>query len=213
MSEASPQVPRPRIQGLSVLVFGLALTIGAVQLVGTVPKDYGGLVTDILAFGFSFLILINIWNRYTTTTSVMPVETSTVIRLNMLLLFLVVIEPFLFNLLVIPGAGLSSDLAAPISQFYAMDVGGMNLILAYFTYELASEEKNLIPRGLIRSYKVSRNALVLVSGVFFLSILPPFWVVAFAGLPLRIVMWLLTFPLIWISRLYRGRVLVRSGAF
>lgn len=63
------------------------------------------MTTDLLAFGFSSLILINVWNRYTTTMSAMPVEGTLVVRLNMALLFLVTIEPFLFNLLVIRGLG------------------------------------------------------------------------------------------------------------
>ena len=193
MSVASPQVPRPRIEGLSDLIFGLALSIGAIQLVGSVPKNYGGLVTDISAFGFSFIILINVWNRYTTTMSVMPVETRWVFRLNLVLLFLVAIEPFLFNLLVIPEGGLSSALGNPVSQYYALDVGGMNLILAYFTHTLTIEERNLIPRDLIDRYKGVRNILLLSTTIFFVSVLPPFWMVAVWGLPLRIVLWLLTF--------------------
>ena len=162
MSESAPQAPRPQTEGLSTLIFGLALSIGAIQLVGNLPKDYNGLVTDISAFGFSFLILITVWNRYTATLSVMPIDTRWIFRLNLALLFLVAIEPFLFNLLVIPQAGLASALGNPVSQFYALDIDGMNLILAYFTHMLSIEEKNLIPRDLIRRYKNVRNLLVLV---------------------------------------------------
>lgn len=202
MSVASPQVPRPRIEGLSDLVFGLALTIGAIQLVGSSPKDYAGLIGIVSAFGFSFLILISVWNRYTTTMSVMPVETPLMLRLNMLLLFLVALEPFLFNLLVIqtPGEAISMTLAKPVSQFYALDVGGMNLILAYFTHQLTIEERNLIPRELIRKYQRVRDVLLLSSAVFIVSVIPIFGNVTVVGLPLRTAMWIATFPLIWASR-------------
>jgi len=33
LADSSPQIPRPRIEGLSDLIFGLALSIGAFQLV------------------------------------------------------------------------------------------------------------------------------------------------------------------------------------
>lgn len=103
----TPQVPRPRIQGLSDLIFGLALSIGAIQLVGNLPADPATLSLHLAEFGFSFLILISVWNRYTSTTSVIPVETPWMVRLNMVLLFLVAIEPFLFDVLFAPG-GLST---------------------------------------------------------------------------------------------------------
>lgn len=200
MTELSPQVPRPRIEGLSDLIFGLALSIGAFQLVGSAPKDYASLATDISAFGFSFLILISVWNRYTATMSVLPVETRWVVRLNLGLLFLVAIEPFLFNLLAIPNEGLSDTLRIPVSQFYALDVGGMNLILAYFTHVLTMEDRGLIPKELTRRYKTIRNTLLLSSSIFFVSIVPVFWTVFVGGIPLRIVLWFLTLPLVWASR-------------
>jgi uncharacterized membrane protein len=101
----TPQIPRPRIQGLSDLIFGLALSIGAVQFIGNLPQDPSTLWHDLLYFGFSFLILISVWNRYTSTTSVMPIETPVLVRLNMLLLFTVAIEPFLLDVLFVKGLG------------------------------------------------------------------------------------------------------------
>jgi len=201
LSATNPQVPRPRIHGLSDLIFGLALSIGAIQFVGNLPRDSGQLTLDLLEFGFGFLILINVWNRYTTTTSVMPVETSVMIRLNMLLLFLVAIEPFLFDVMFVVGLGTAAGVAA--SVYYALDIGGMNLILAYFTHLLASEERNLIPRELMHRFKATRNALILGAAIFLISDLPVFWEISFYGTPLRIIMWLVTLPVLWIPRILR----------
>jgi uncharacterized membrane protein len=161
-----PRVLRPRIQSLSDLIFGLALSIGAIQLVSnSLPANHAELLAAIGTFGFNFLILIGIWSRYTTTMSVMPVETAGLVRLNMLLLFLVAIEPYLFNLL---GAQplASSPLRQEISSYYGLDIGGMNLILAYFAHILSQEEKKLIPTKLVQQFKVGRN-LVFVAGLIF----------------------------------------------
>lgn len=182
------------------------MSIGAIQLVGSLPSTNDALVTDLSAFGFSFFILINIWNRYTTTTSVMPVETAVLVRLNMVLLFLVAIEPFLFNLMVIRGLGPNSVIGPEVSEFYALDLAGMNFILAYFTHVLSLEEKNLIPRELIHRFRVSRNGLFLVGMIFLISDLPTFWDVLVGGLPLRIVIWVVTLPMLWLPRLLANRL-------
>jgi uncharacterized membrane protein len=205
LSGAVPQIPRPRIQGLSDLIFGLALSIGAIQLVGSLPQTHDALVIDISAFAFSFLILINVWNRYTTTMSVMPIETPALVRLNLLLLFLVTLEPFLFNLMI--NQSLSSALGSEVSSYYALDIAGMNIILAYFTHVMTLEEKNLIPSDLRRRYRITRNLLLLGAAIFLISDLPIFWVMV-AGLPVppRIILWMLTLPVIWGWRLFGSRL-------
>lgn len=210
MSTGTPQVPRPRIQGLSDLIFGLALSIGAIQLVGNLPSNPNLLTSDLAGFGFSFLILINVWNRYTTTTSVMPVETSWIIRLNMLLLFLVAIEPFLFDVMIFDGfGGPLGPVAEAASVYYGLDIGGMNMILAYFTHILASEEKNLIPRELVYRYKAIRDLLFVGGVMFLISDLPFFWSVMLGGTPLRVVIWILALPVVWTHR-FLGRGGIRS---
>jgi len=204
LSGSVPQIPRPRIQGLSDLIFGLALSIGAIQLVGSLPQTHYALVTDIFAFGFSFLILINVWNRYTTTMSVMPIETPVLVRLNLFLLFLVTLEPFLFNLLI--NQSLNSALGSEVSSYYALDIAGMNVILAYFTHALTLEEKNLIPSHLRHRYRVTRNLLLLGAAIFLISDFPIFWqMVDGIPTPPRIILWILTLPILWGWRLFGYR--------
>jgi len=57
-----------------LLVFGQALSIGAIGLISNRPKNTEILVESIAGFGFSFLILISIWFRYTEVLSVIRVE-------------------------------------------------------------------------------------------------------------------------------------------
>ncbi len=96
-AEEQVQRPRPRIQSLSDLIFGLALSIGALNLIANKPPDTPALFGNIASFGFSFLILIFVWFRYTELVSVLPVETTGTRALNTIMLFLVAIEPYLFN--------------------------------------------------------------------------------------------------------------------
>src|SRR3989449_7614302 len=119
------QRPRPRIQSLSDLIFGLALSIGALNLIASKPPDTAALLGNIASFGFSFLVLILVWFRYTEIMSVLPVETTRTRALNTIMLFLVAIEPYLFN-------QISFGFAAPSNPTlpqdaacatYALDIG------------------------------------------------------------------------------------------
>lgn len=203
MSGATPQTPGPRIQGLSDLIFGLALSIGAIQFVGNIPKEPGVLASDIATFGFSFIILITVWNRYTTTTSVLPVETVWMVRVNILLLFLVAIEPFLFDVMFVQGLG--SPVGKEASFYYSFDIGGMNFILAYFTHLVSVEEKNLIPRELVGRFKISRNALLVTGAIFLYSALPAFADVFYGGVSIRVLLWIASFPALWAIRFFGDR--------
>ncbi len=79
------------------MVFGLALSVGALALVSNPPTDSNELYTDIAIFGFSFLILIMVWFAYTRLMSVLVLEGRQTVALNTLLLFSVSIEPFLLE--------------------------------------------------------------------------------------------------------------------
>jgi uncharacterized membrane protein len=191
MTEGSTGSPaRRRIESLSDLIFGLALSIGALTLIGQKPSDFQGLVLSILYYGFSFLILINIWRSYTRTMSLLPVETAKLINLNILLLFLVSIEPYLFNQLLAS----SLVMAQNVSILYAFDLGGLIAIQTFFTHSLISEKKKSIPEQLLREYKFRRTYQLIIAVIFFVSTIPVFWtwrieLSNIGNIPLRLMFW------------------------
>src|SRR5437879_7741379 len=130
-----PQRPRPRIESLTDLVFGLALSIGAIILISKQPANPVDLYRPIAGFGFSFLILIQIWFRFTEVMSVLPVQTALTRVLNTILLFLVALEPYLFNILpfFLSPRQTFSELYDVTSSIYALDIGAIHGILALFT--------------------------------------------------------------------------------
>ena len=93
--EKERSTPKSRMESLSDLIFGLALSIGALTLIGQSLSSFSQLIQSLLFYAFSFLILISVWYGYTRTMSLLHVETSRLVGLNILLLFLVSIEPFL----------------------------------------------------------------------------------------------------------------------
>jgi len=187
-------IPRPRIQTLSDMIFGLALSIGAVSQLTQKPGSLVAIAYSLLSFGFAFLILAVVWFRYSKVMSVLPVEDTKVVAANMVLLFLVSAEPYLYNLMTI-----SSPLPSPgqldsaiTTALYALDLGALMIILAFFTYELTVEDRHLIPRELMRSYRLTMYTTVIAASIFIISALPIFWsvvIISSPQVPLRYFMW------------------------
>ena len=188
-----PQRPKPRLESLTDLIFGLALSIGALALLNNKPKDLPGLLTGVGLFGFSFMILIGIWLRYTETMSVLPIETSGTRTLNIFLLFLVALEPYLFNLI----GGLSPLSQDVASVAYAIDIGSIYAILASFNNILTSEGRVLVQPDLVQKYRIVRNLQVGVVIIFLISLIPQFYTILLSvgslAIPLRYVLWIATF--------------------
>ena len=170
--ESGEGISRRRIQSLSDLIFGLALSISALVLVGHQPSNDQQFFFSLALYGFSFLILINVWRIYSRATSALPVETRGITQLNVVLLFCVSAMPYLFNELF----ATSGDLAQAVSSTFAADISAMFFILAYFTSTLATEEKQLVPKGSLARYKSERNRNLIMGSLFVASILPFFGV-------------------------------------
>jgi len=187
-------IPRPRIRALSDMIFGLAISIGAWSQLTQKPGSVAIIGYSLLSFGFAFLVLALVWLRYSMVMSVLRVESTALVAANMILLFLVSAEPYLYNLMnisaYIPSPGQLNS--AYTTTFYALDLGGLMIILAFFTYELTKEEKRPVPRELLRSLRLTTYASIIAAAIFVLSALPVFWsviVVQSPTVPLRYIMW------------------------
>src|SRR2546426_11647424 len=79
----------------SDLIFGLSLSISAITLIGSPAYILSSIINKIILFIFNFTDLIMIWIRYTGTMAILPIETGQIIFLNLLMLLLVGVEPYL----------------------------------------------------------------------------------------------------------------------
>ncbi len=196
---------KPRMESLSDLIFGLALSIGAIALVSNINniQDNQTLLNDITVFGYSFLILIVVWLRYSRVMSLLPFERRWTTLLNTALLFTVSLEPFLFNIELMGFKGIR-DFA---SQLYALDLGAMLAILATFSLVLADENRKLVSKDLLRSFKLEGIYMSIGAGFFLVSVLETFNSPAFLGLTWRSFLWI--FPFILSSIRRRGAFVVK----
>jgi uncharacterized membrane protein len=168
-----PQRPKIEIKSLSDLIFGLALSIGAVALITNINSINSEAVLqgDIAIFGFSFFLLISVWMAHTKIMSVLPVENWLTLTLNSALLFTVSMEPFLYNVLVLD-QNLSSQIS---SEYFALDLGVMNTVLGFFSLVVGSEQRKLVPRDLTKGFKIESARRFVTATLFFISIAPFFW--------------------------------------
>jgi uncharacterized membrane protein len=194
--------PRPRIETLSDLIFGLALSIGALSLLGKMPSTSLEIRNDILGFAFSFLILISVWVSYSNIMSVHPMETRRAFILNVIMLFLVAIEPYLFYLVSSFDHVIKNDLLDHASTFYALDMAGLMAILAFFTHELTIVKKQLVSPELVGNYKRGRNSLLISAALFTVTAIPQFWSWEILKTPLRFYLWSVPLAVFWIRRAF-----------
>src|SRR5437899_5571759 len=166
--------PKPRLSSLCGLISGLALSLGARALIAQPVVTSAGLLRDLVDFAFGFIVLIAVWVRYTGSITYLTIETHGVLRLNILMLFLVAIEPYLFNQvfgsLSVPQV--DRALANLASAAYAVDLSALMGVLASFEH-LAAKSPSIPPGSdSANSFRRCRNLHLLVAGVFLISLLP-----------------------------------------
>jgi uncharacterized membrane protein len=140
--------------------------------------------------------------------SELRIETGRLVELNILLLFLVSIEPFLFNQL-----NSSSPLVENVSILYALDLGGLFIIQAFLANLILSDKTR--PESLLQTYKLRRNTMIISAAFFFISVAPFFWTLGLrvngAGIPLRIILWLIPMFLPSIRRIWERKLNNKSN--
>jgi uncharacterized membrane protein len=205
LGDVATSRPRPRIESLSDLIFGVALSIGAIALIGNPPTTISGLLNDILTFAFNFIILISVWMRYTRIMSVLPLENRRTITLNTILLFCVSIEPFLFNILRSNNSGtpVAQALIQVSSALYGLDLGVMMLVMGTFTVALADEERKLVPKEMTGQLRSEATTWLISGAIFLISSTPIFDAMVVDGSFVRFDLWLGALLVVWIRRAAR----------
>lgn len=132
-----------RVESLSDLVFGLALSISAIVPVSwVIPKTGSDVISSLIEFGFIFVVPIRVRTRYSKMLGNLPFDTASTRILNLLLLPLVSIEPYLFCPLY-GSLGMHSTIGLNLDFTTAINALGLSCLFANLgcmTYLLAQEE-------------------------------------------------------------------------
>ena len=178
------------------------MSIGAISLVITNNQESSAsdITRNILQFLFVFLILITSWIIYTSDMSVLPIETRLVQLLNVVLLMLVAIFPYLFDQVVSTfNPGSVQEYA---SILFTADYAGTLLILAVFSHIIAQEEEHLVDGEIMIRMRRVRTRQSLLTVIVLLSLVIP-WDWLFLGVHVRLLIWIVPVISFWSSRFSR----------
>ena len=180
----------------------MSLSIGAISLV--ISNNQSSTADDInrniLEFLFVFLILITSWIIYTSDMSVLPIETRFVTFLNIVLLVLVSIFPYLFD------QAVSSFNASAVKDYASIlftgDYAATLLVMAVFAHIIAQEEEHLVDGEIMIRFRRARNRLSVLTAIVLLSIIVP-WDWLLLGVHVRLLIGIIPIVSFWFNRMTR----------
>jgi uncharacterized membrane protein len=174
------------IEALSSIVFGIALSIGTFIFIAS---DTTLVLGNIITFAFSFVILIYIWLRYTKIIELVKVETNLEMLLNIIMLFLVVIEPYLFNQVQVNALPYATSGTLGYTSFlFGLDIAFLMFVLASI-YILGLQDYKDIRKEILSHYDYIRNGLLVIGAIFIIADLPWIWNHYIFGIQLRFALW------------------------
>jgi uncharacterized membrane protein len=190
---------RQDIENLSNLVFGLVLSIVSLILIANPPKNPKELMQDLLWFTFSFMLVISVWRSYVTIMCEIEEWNGRDVRLNILLLLFVGLEPYLFNAITFQDYLLpleEQDIMNNVGTMaFAIDIAIILFIIAIYYQILADEHAKSAKQEM--HYRRERNARVISGLIFAFSALPFTWSIMLMDMQLRYVIWLI--PLVFVT--------------
>jgi uncharacterized membrane protein len=175
------------IEKLTTAVFGFALAVGALSLTKANPETTTEVVSGLVLFSLSFIILVVIWLGTSDIMSKIDYGKPRTILLNIMLLFFVAIEPYLLNIL-----STSPTLFSLSTMLYGIDMAFLMGLSAALSQILLKENKATLTTRQLRQHTVQRNNQVLCAGLFFFSLLPPLLTWTLAGVSVRVLIWFAT---------------------
>jgi len=201
------------------IIFGLALSIGALFLTQNRVQTSQDFAWNVFLFAFSFIVIAITWLLFSRTASALPSEVPSTLFLTLVLLFCVSLEPYLFYMLM---NNATQNLLSFTSVGYALDVGFMFVILGILASSVVKQNRRL--EGEYTRFRLDARALptfrrmmieeYAVGALFLVSAVPIFWVPTPIG-HLRFVLWYLSFLLPLISYRYwsleRRKVLKKTA--
>jgi len=153
--------------------------------------------------------LITSWIIYTSDMSVLPIETRLVTFLNVVLLILVAIFPYLFDQVV--STFNPDSVQEYASILFTIDLAGTLVIMATFAHIIASEEEHLVDGEVMIRFRTARNRMSVLTVVVLLSLATP-WDWLFMGVHVRLFIWYIPIVSFWVFRMARSPFSYLSGA-
>lgn len=183
---------KSEIESLSNLVFGLAISIGGIALIIVqIPTTPADLLKEMLWFSVGFVLLIVIWFNYTRAMAEIIIETPLEFILNIVILLLVSLEPFLLNVLAfdIPDTPSAQSTVEIASVMFAAVIAAIMIILAVYYHWIMVDKKDQNRPEKALENRHRRDLRLVDASIFLVSTLPIFWRLTVDSLPVRYLLW------------------------
>ena len=183
---------RLKPDSFSDIIFGLALSIGSLILVQNRVLVWQSFVGNILLFGFSFAVIAMVWLSFSETMRYLSTEVSSVVLLNLMLFFCVVLEPYLFYTLM----NSNGQLLIVTSDVFALDLGFMFSVLGTLASIVVKEARRYHPNYHSDDLTLLQKMIYpryILAALFLLSVDPFLWVSTPLPTPfdhLRFILWI-----------------------
>ncbi|MGD8545228.1 MAG: TMEM175 family protein [Candidatus Bathyarchaeota archaeon] len=157
-----------KFKTITTEVFALTLGLGAFSLAIIPRENLSDVVWAIGAFAMSFFYIVIIWMVHSRFFDDYPLHDEVFLGLNFVILFLVVISPFLSQSIFF-----SPALRSEMSILLAIDMMGIYFILGILHQRYIWQNKAKLNETLIREVKIDRNIQYLIAIWFLASTLVP----------------------------------------
>jgi len=178
---------RLKPDSFSDIIFGLALSIGSLILIESRVQVWQSFIWNVLLFGFSFGAIALVWLSFSATMRYLSTEVPLVIFLNLVLFFCVILEPYLFYMLM----NSSGQLSTVVSQVFALDIGFMFFVLGIMAEIVVKEARLNHPSYHSDDLATLQHMIYpryILGALFLISVIPFFWVSTPLG-HLRPIIW------------------------
>ena len=157
-----------KIKTITTEVFALTLGLGAFSL-SLIPRDnLNDVVWAVGAFAMSFFYIVIIWMVHSRFFDDYPLHDAVFLGLNFVILFLVVISPFLSQSIFF-----SPELRDAMSILLAVDMMGIYFILGILHQRYLSQNREILNVTKTREVKIERNTQYFIAIWFLTSIFVP----------------------------------------
>ena len=170
-----------QMETLSEIIFGLSITFSAIQFALSPPTTWDRALAQVAEFALSFTILVWVWISYVRIMSNLRGREQPPVLLNVLLLMLATVEPYLlyivwFGIAYYPNETLAEQLTTHMAAIaWSVDLALILVILGYLAQSslrrLEAAERPALARAILayaRSFYACAAALLV-------TCLPVFW--------------------------------------
>lgn len=157
-----------KFKTITTEVFALTLGLGAFSL-SMIPRDnLLDVIWAVATFAMSFFYIVIIWLIHSRFFDEYPLRDNVFLGLNFVILFLVVISPFLSQSIFF-----APTLREEMSLLLAVDMMGIYLILGILHQRYIWQNMDTLNVTQIQEVKIDRNIQYLIAFWFLISILVP----------------------------------------